>query len=292
MSERRRVIGAASGALGLSGLAAAFGLCCSVPWAVALMGVTGAIAFARLAFLLPYTLIAAVVLLGIGFWWAYRSEPACAEGTCTPTDRRAPRWIVWSAALIVAALSVVALSGCVDAADPSPGYTALDDSAARLREDFNRAKGSVRLLFVVDPICPGCLRGLDDIDRALLRKTNDPRLQTFVVHVPYLGAKAKDVAPATKLLHNANVRHYWNESGAFGGLLSNAVDLRNGDKRVYAWDVWLIYGPEATWDGPAPPKPKLLMQQLWALQGSTRFPNFDSEVFAQEVQALLAASDP
>jgi hypothetical protein len=110
MTERRRVIGAAGGALGLSGLAAALGLCCSVPWAVALLGVTGAIAFARLAFLLPYALITAVILLGAGFWWAYGPVAACAEGSCAPATRRALRWIVWVSAAIVAALSFVALN--------------------------------------------------------------------------------------------------------------------------------------------------------------------------------------
>jgi hypothetical protein len=110
MTERRRVIGAAGGALGLSGLAAAFGLCCSVPWAVALLGVTGAIAFARLAFLLPYALVAAVVLLGIGFWWAYRPAIDCRNGSCAPVRRSTLRWIVWLAALSVLALAAVALN--------------------------------------------------------------------------------------------------------------------------------------------------------------------------------------
>jgi hypothetical protein len=57
---------------------------------------------------------------------------------------------------------------------------------------------------------------------------------------------------------------------------------------VYAWDVWLIYGPEATWDGALPPRPQRLMHQLRALQGSTEFPHLDSDVFAQEVHQLLA----
>jgi hypothetical protein len=195
--------------------------------------------------------------------------------------------------LMLAIAGALGSVGCAEAADAKPVYIALDDSATQLREDFNRAKGSVRLLFVVDPICPGCLRGLDDVNDALLSETSDPRLQTFVVHVPYLGAKAKDVGPATKVLHKANVRHYWNESGAFGGLLSNAVNLSEGAKKwVYAWDVWLIYGPDATWEGDAPPQPKLLMHQLWALQGTTRYPKFDSKVFAREVHALLAQAPP
>src|SRR5882724_9442804 len=79
MGERRRVVGAAGGALGLSGFAAALGMCCSVPWAVALLGVTGAVAFARLAFLLPYALIASAALLAMGFWWAYRPVAQCAD---------------------------------------------------------------------------------------------------------------------------------------------------------------------------------------------------------------------
>ena len=109
MAERRRVAGAAGAALGLSGVAAALGLCCSVPWAVALLGVTGAVAFARLAFLLPYALIASVVLLAMGFWWAYRPVAQCADGTCAPGSRRTLRWMVWIAAAMVAALSFVAL---------------------------------------------------------------------------------------------------------------------------------------------------------------------------------------
>lgn len=190
---------------------------------------------------------------------------------------------------LVTAANLLAMSGCApaDSGNSTPAYTLLDDAGTQLREDFNRAKGSVRLLFVVDPICPGCLRGLDDMNKALLRTTDDPRLQTFVVHVPVLGAKATDIAPATKLLHNTHVRHYWNPTGAFGRELAEAVGLKRGDKLVYAWDVWLIYGPEASWDGARPPQPQRLMHQLRALQGSTQFQPLDSEVFAQEVHQML-----
>jgi hypothetical protein len=192
-------------------------------------------------------------------------------------------------------------AGC--SKDPSSAaasvpYTVLDDQGSPLRADFNRKIGSVRLLFVVDPICPGCLRGLADMNRDLLKSTTDPRLQTFVVHEPVLGVAryapwlrvsgGKDVPKAAQLLQNPNVQNYWNPSGAFGRLLSQAVDLKNGERSVYAWDVWLIYGPEAKWDGADPPRPRLLMHQLGALRGSMEFPHLDSHVFAQQVQTLLA----
>ena len=82
-------------------------------------------------------------------------------------------------------LGLLAMVGCTGGDQhASTAYANLDDQATALREDFNRAKGAVRLLFVVDPICPGCLRGLDDMNRDLLAATRDPRLVTFVVHEP------------------------------------------------------------------------------------------------------------
>jgi hypothetical protein len=113
MGEKTRVLGAAGGALGLSGLAAALGLCCTVPWAVALLGVTGAVVFAHLAFVLPYALIGALLLLGVAFWWAYRQPVTCTDGTCTSATRRPLQWIVWISAVLVVVLSVVALTSQV-----------------------------------------------------------------------------------------------------------------------------------------------------------------------------------
>jgi hypothetical protein len=89
-----------------------------------------------------------------------------------------------------------------------------------------------------------------------------------------------------------HVHHYWNPSGSFGRALSEAVGLKRGDEPVYAWDVWLIYGPEATWNGARPPKPRRLMHQLRALQGSTEFAHLDSNAFAREVHQLLAQLPP
>ena len=188
--------------------------------------------------------------------------------------------------------ALTTLSAVAHAAEDSSTSvsTILDETMSQLREDFNRAKGSVRLLFVVDPVCPGCLRGLDDINKVLLANTRDPRLRTFVVHVPVLkpAAQAKDIPPAAKLLHNPNVHHYWNPSGSFGRALAEAVGLKHDDELVYAWDVWLIYDPETTWEGVSPPKPQRLMHQLRALRGSKQFPYLDRDAFARDVHELLA----
>jgi hypothetical protein len=110
MSDKTRVIGTAGGALGLGAFAATVGACCGLPWAVALLGVTGAVALARLSFLLPYALLGAGGLLVVAFWWAYRAPAVCADGTCDTAGGRPLRWIVWVAALVVIGLGALALT--------------------------------------------------------------------------------------------------------------------------------------------------------------------------------------
>ena len=107
MSDRKRVFGVAGGAVGLGGVAAALSTCCVAPWAVALVGVSGAVTLARLASYQPYVLAAAAVLLGLAFYWAYRADPVCVDGSCEATNRKRLRWVVWIAALFLAVLTAV-----------------------------------------------------------------------------------------------------------------------------------------------------------------------------------------
>jgi hypothetical protein len=178
-------------------------------------------------------------------------------------------------------------SGC-SASDTVPrvAYQVLDDQGSQLRTDFNNAQGSIRLVFLVDPICPECLRGLADIDRDLLSKTGDPRIQVFVVHEPVIGATENDIAPAAALLHSEHVHHYWNPSGKFGENFGRAVGMHRGDKIAYAWDTWTIYPADARWES-EPTKPLRLMHQLRALDNPD-YQRLDSGVFADQAKGLLA----
>lgn len=94
--------------MGLSAFALALGACCVAPWAVALLGVAGAVFLARLAFLQPYAVAATLALLALGLWRAYRTPRA--DAACIPATRRRQRLIVWMAALIVVALDVASFA--------------------------------------------------------------------------------------------------------------------------------------------------------------------------------------
>ena len=101
MSDRPKILGAAGGAVGLSAVAFAFGVCCVAPWAVTLLGVGGAILLARLAVFQPYVVAATLALIGVGFWYAYRRKPATDGQACAIENRKSLRWMVWIGAVIV-----------------------------------------------------------------------------------------------------------------------------------------------------------------------------------------------
>lgn len=183
----------------------------------------------------------------------------------------------------VTAQSLVSPAGSCD----HPITISANDDAA-LRDAFNKAKGSVRLVFLIDPICPTCLRGLKDLDtEVLLPHASDTTLQTFVIHTPVLGATEKDTANTCSIVHNAHVTQFWDPNQELGSLFATALGMKNGDKEIYAWDVWLVYGPKAEWTGAVPPKADFLMHQLPDLMGRDRFPFLRAPVFASEVEKQL-----
>lgn len=89
MSKTPRILGVTGGAVGLSALALAFGVCCVAPWAVTLLGVAGAVLLARLSFIQPYVVAGTIMLLGIGFWFVYRRPRAVAA--CDVVQHRCAR---------------------------------------------------------------------------------------------------------------------------------------------------------------------------------------------------------
>ena len=160
-------------------------------------------------------------------------------------------------------------------------YVVLDRSLSQLRADFNANTGKVRLLYIVGPTCGICLRAMSDLQEALYsRKPDDPRMVTFVVYVPTLGAREKNVVPASQLISNAQTTFYWEETGIIGRLMQQALGVN-----IYVWDFYAIYGPRAIWskDGP-PPAPDFYQHQAYGLPAEKRL---DADVFAGKVAEFL-----
>lgn len=95
-----------SAPLGTGGLAALLGACCGAPWLVAVIGVSGAIAVARLTFLAPYLWFLAFGFAVATLAWAYRTEPPC-NIACASAQRRRRRIAAWLVMLTMLGLFVL-----------------------------------------------------------------------------------------------------------------------------------------------------------------------------------------
>jgi hypothetical protein len=205
---------------------------------------------------------------------------------------------VWSRSVRDIALGICALIlvGCGGSkaesqVDTSVHAVLLNGADQPLRDDFNRDQGFVRLMLLVDPRCPECLRGLADTgDDVLAKLPTGARIKVYVVHEPVIGGTDKDIPAAAELLHTTLARHYWNPTGDFGRQMSQVLGLLHGSRQVYAWDIYMIYPPKIVWSDQDPPQPSFMMHQLPGLDNQ-KFPPWDAKVFARKVNETLAASD-
>jgi hypothetical protein len=123
----------------------------------------------------------------------------------------------------------------------------------------------------------------------VLAQEPSDRLKVYSVWVPMVRGLERDIPQASRVLPDPRAEHYWD-----GDRL-----LMDGYQRVLqisepAWDVFLVYGPEARWDGDDPPAP-----QYWAHQLGTREnprvhgPFLDGPTFLDKTrEALSPATRP
>jgi mercuric ion transport protein len=107
MDKTPIVIGSSLSAIGSSLVATATAFCCIGPAVIAVVGTGGALAAARLAPYRPYFIVGSVLLLGTGFWLAYRPQGECIGKTCITSTAKITRALLWLAALVTVAAILV-----------------------------------------------------------------------------------------------------------------------------------------------------------------------------------------
>lgn len=61
------------------------------------------------------------------------------------------------------------------------------------------------------------------------------------------------------IVDDQRARHFWDSSGIIGKRYANVLELPGGGD--YAFDVYLVFGPDVVW-GEEPPPPTEWMHQL------------------------------
>jgi hypothetical protein len=117
----------------------------------------------------------------------------------------------------------------------------------------------------------------------LLDRQPDPRLTAFIVWVPKLGGQESNVEAATQFASDSRATHYWDASAGLVHAYDKVLGL-NQD----AWDVFMIFGPDARWDGPTPPVPDFWMHNLHLPPaGGENGSHINAAVFAAHADSLL-----
>ena len=85
------------------------------------------------------------------------------------------------------------------------------------------------------------------------------KLRGVIVWIPMLTTDNIDAAAQRETIFSEpRVRQFWDEHRAFGHMLSQALSLNE----LTAWDVYLVYQPNHSWDMELPPTPPFWMHQL------------------------------
>ncbi|MFQ5811472.1 MAG: hypothetical protein ACE5JM_17780, partial [Armatimonadota bacterium] len=92
-----------------------------------------------------------------------------------------------------------------------------------LRTQFNTDAGKVRLLLLLDPSCPVCLRGASIVKREVLDQIPSPNLQTYVVWLPVLTELRADeleaaAQQAARFISDPRVWHFSDPEASLGHL--------------------------------------------------------------------------
>lgn len=109
-------------------------------------------------------------------------------------------------------------------------------------------------------------------------------IAVFVVWSDQLGGRESHVPDAMELMPDPRARHYWDGDRTVGRAF-RVLDLedRKIDVETEAWDVYLLFDREATWDSETPPRASWWEHQLRIAVPERRL---DARRFAAKAQAL------
>lgn len=93
----------------------------------------------------------------------------------------------------------------------------------------------------------------------IFEENTSEMLYGAIIWTPMLVTDSLDAANQCQTrFSDPRVKQFWNPDRIFGQLLSQTLNLRAST----AWDVYLVYSPDHSWDTELPPVPKFWMHQL------------------------------
>jgi len=108
--------------------------------------------------------------------------------------------------------------------------------------------------------------------------TAESDIRAYVVWVPKRMGWETDVPYATRTSSDPRSRHFWDGRKKLMAGYERVLRVQRGN----AWDIYLLYGPDARWGQGDPPAPDFWMQQI----GEPGAPVLDAAIFGAHARAL------
>lgn len=164
----------------------------------------------------------------------------------------------------------------------------LAPTGANLIDRFNQDRGKVRLVAILSPTCPMCKNGSRILERYVLEHIADPNLRVYVVWEKIRVDDSRQHAlKSAAFAGDPRVTNFWSEKRVIGEIFRETA----GFKTSPAWDVFMVFPPEAVWEKGAAPAPKAMMCNLMGSpQDATGLPRFNGAQLEEQVKALLSSS--
>jgi hypothetical protein len=117
------------------------------------------------------------------------------------------------------------------------------------------------------------------MQQQVLSKVEDAELRIYMVWVPKSRALERDVSSATRQYPEPRAQHFWDAPGVMVSGYRQTLQLPED-----AWDIFVLYGPGARWEGGPPPVPDYWAHQLGS-SASPRVPGpwLDGRVFLERL---------
>ena len=124
-----------------------------------------------------------------------------------------------------------------------------------------------------------CLEGAQLVQE-IFQENKSEILRGAVIWTPML--PTDNLIPAIqreRMFSDVRVKQFWDPVRKFGSLLSRTLNLSIS----VAWDVYLLYAPDHSWEAEFPPSPEFWMHQ----QNEETSLYLDPHRFKHQVQALI-----
>ena len=120
--------------------------------------------------------------------------------------------------------------------------------------------------------------------RDVLASVTDPDLRIYMVWVPKQRGMERDVAAATLEVPDPRAAHFWDAPSVLVRGYREKLKLPED-----AWDMYLLFGPDAKWEGTLPPEPAYWSHKLGSKeQPRLNGPWLDGVVFLERLRGAGA----